>query len=149
MSEFLLRAIQAGLMIDSSVVPDVSVGMVWSKHWVESGLSATYGARIKHEHNYPSHYPQAASNPQDIWVYPIESLGQFRQWLDAVYIPQKFPKYLDGQVKKKTMASAMASGLLAAVTPAHLEDGEDDEENEDEEDGDDKPPVATRRSKAK
>lgn len=149
MSEFLVRAIQGGLMLDSATVPDISVGKVWGAYWVEHGLSATFGERMKHEHSFPNYYPQSLSNPQEIWVYPIDSVGAFRRWLDDVYIPEKFPKYLDDKVKKKTMSSAMAAGLLAAVVPAQLEDGEDDEESDDEEDENDTPPVTTRRSKAK
>lgn len=127
MAEFLVRAIQAGLSLAPSTVPDISVGKVWSEHWVDNGLSAHFGERKKHEHNFPANYPQAASNPQDIWVYPIDAAGAFRRWLDEVYIPDKFPKYLHGQVRKKTLSSATMMGLLAAVSPASLTDGSDDE----------------------
>lgn len=129
MSEFLVRAIQAGLMLAPSTVPDVSVGQVWSAYWIEHGLSATFGERQRHEHNFPSHYPQARSNPQDIWVYPIDAAGAFRRWLDEVYIPERFPKYLSDKVKKKTMAATMAMGLLAAVSPARLGEGTDEDED--------------------
>jgi hypothetical protein len=127
MSEFLVRAIQGGLILDSSTVPDISVGKVWGIYWINCRLAEKFGEREKYEHNYPLHYPQASSNPQDIWVYPIESLGEFRRWLDAVYIPEKFPKYLSGQVKKRTMASAVAMGLLAAVSPARLDENDEDD----------------------
>jgi hypothetical protein len=144
MSEFILRAAQNGLILDSSTVPDISVGKVWSIFWTEMGLAAKYGERKKHEHCYPPDYPQSLSNPQDIWVYPIEAVGAFRRWLDEIYIPEKFPKYLGDKVKKKTMSSATAMGLLAAVTPARLEaEGDEGEEGE----GDDGlPPPPPRRS---
>lgn len=127
MSEFLLRAIQAGLRISEKTVPDISVGKAWSEFWVDGGLETTYGTRKRHEHNYPDDYPQARSNPQEIWVYPVEALGIFRRWLDEVYIPAKFPTYLDGQIKKRTLDRAAADKLLVAVTPAALTSSEDDE----------------------
>jgi hypothetical protein len=143
MAEFLVRAIGAGLMLDSSTVPDGSVGKIWSNYWVECGLAASYGERKKHEHNFPPSYPQSLSNPQDIWVYPIDACGAFRRWLDEVYIPEKFPRYLSDKVKKKTMASALAMGLLAAVTPAKLTEGAEEDEEEEEE----APPRVARRAR--
>jgi hypothetical protein len=124
LSEFVLRAAPHGLILDPKTVPDISVGRTWSTYWTEQDLTAKYGERIKHEHSYPTSYPQSWSNPQDIWVYPIEAAGAFRRWLDDVYVPEKFPKYLAGQVKKKTMLAATAMGLLAAVTPTTLEGDE-------------------------
>ena len=71
-------------------------------------------------------------------MYPIEAAGAFRAWLDRVYIPEKFPKYLGGKVRKKTMTAAAAAGLLAAVQPARLEGrAETDEGNGDDESEDD------------
>lgn len=125
MSEFLLRAIQAGLPFDSHTVPDGSVGRVWSGHWEKEDLASHYGERQKYLHNYPEDYPQSLSNPQDIWVYPVESLGAFRRWLDEVYIPEKFPAYLNGKVKDRVLARSAADRLLAAVTPATLVSGDE------------------------
>lgn len=126
MADFILRALQAGLTFDNENVVDISVGATWANHWRDANLEAKYGAREKHVHNYPDDYPQAASNPQDIWVYPVEALGSFRRWLDEVYIPEKFPAYLNGKVKQRVLARAAANMLLAAVTPATLTSGEDD-----------------------
>jgi hypothetical protein len=126
MSEFLLRAIQAGLRIDERTVPDISVGKMWSAYWEAQGYDARYGARFKAPHNYPDYYPQAASNPQDIWVYPVESLGAFRTWLDTQYLPNSFPTYLGGKVQRKTLARAEADRLLAAVLPPSLDEGDGD-----------------------
>lgn len=126
MSEFLLRAMQAGLVLDSKNVIDVSVGKTWSSFWDTNNLDAAIGPRQKHLHNYPADYPQAASNPQDIWVYPVEALGTFRRWLDEVYIPEKLPTYLNGKVKSRVLARSEADMLLAAVTPAALKPGDDE-----------------------
>ena len=39
-----------------------------------------YGERVKFDHNYPSYFPQSASNPQEAWCYPEAALGEFRCW---------------------------------------------------------------------
>lgn len=120
MAEFMLRVIHGGLPTSAITVPDISVGIVWGDHWNESGLAGKFGERTRHEHNYPESYPQSASNPQEIWVYPIESLGEFRRWLDAVYVPLKFPAYLTGKVRKNVLMRADADRLLAVITPTQL-----------------------------
>jgi len=120
LSEFLLRAIQSGMPLSSGTVPDISVGKVWSSHWEENQLAVKFGDRMRWEHNYPDRYPQAASNPQEIWVYPVEAIAAFRRWLDEVYIPGNFPAYLERKVKQKVLVRADADRLLAAVTPALL-----------------------------
>ena len=130
MSDFLLRAMQAGLPVDAHTVPDGSVGKVWSIHWEAQDLDEKIGVRRKCEHNYPDYYPQAASNPQDIWIYPVEAVGAFRRWLDEIYIPEKFPAYLDGKVKKRVLARGEADRLLVAVMPALL--GDDDDDGDDD-----------------
>ncbi len=127
MADFLLRAIQAGLRLDAKSVPDISVGQTWGPYWDKNDLAAKFGASRRHEHNYPPHYPQAASNPQDVRVYPIEALGVFRKWLEDVYIPDKFPAYLEGQIKKRAIDRASAVEMIKALTPAALAAEDDDE----------------------
>lgn len=119
MSDFLLRAMEAGLPVDEATVPDISVGMAWSAHWRDQALEGHYGARRKHEQRFPGHYAQAASDPCEIWVYPIDALPAFRGWLDETYIPSKLPAYLERQVKRRGMARATAEHLLGSfVAPA-------------------------------
>ena len=86
MADMIVTLGQAGAHIDSSFVPDISVGTCWSKHWVDNNLDAAYGNRQTYEHNYPSYFPQALSNPQDARCYPDAALGEFRRWLREVYI---------------------------------------------------------------
>lgn len=121
LDDFILRAIRAGLRLDAHTVPDGSVGTLWSTHWVNEGLDEKYGARTRWDHFYPERYPQAASNPQEIWIYPVEALGAFRRWLEEVYVPGKFPAYLKDKVKRKTLAQAEADRLMAAIVPAALQ----------------------------
>ena len=123
LDDFILRAIRNGLRLGSDTVPDGSVGRMWSTHWKEASLDEKYGARRRFEHNFPDRYPQAQSNPQEIWVYPREAMGAFHRWLDESYVPDSCPAYRKGKVKNKTMASAEADRLLAAIVPAALKPG--------------------------
>ena len=51
------------------------------------------------EHNYPSYYPQAESNPQTPWAYPDAALPQFRRWFRNEYLLTKFPPYILSKAK--------------------------------------------------
>lgn len=116
-ADIIVHLGQEGLVIDSSFVPDISVGILWSKHWDQTGLSQQYGDRIKFEHNYPDYFPQAKSNPQLPWCYPEMALGEFKRWIREVYIKAgKFEKYLNDQVKKKALPPSFAQIAIAAYT---------------------------------
>jgi hypothetical protein len=114
---------QMGLMIDSTFVPDISVGKCWSAHWRDNSFDEKFGPRIRYEHNYPEYMPQAASNPQEPFCYPDAALGEFRRWMREHYIGGgKFKKYLDGQVAKRALPPTFAQLAIAAYasdgTPA-------------------------------
>lgn len=117
MADFTLAIIKGGLRIDAKTVPDISVGQAWSAYWEMKGLSRTHGDRVKHEHNYPEYFPQARSNPQDMWVYPISALGEFKGWLHRTYIPERFPKYLQMKVKAGLLTASAAELFLTEATP--------------------------------
>lgn len=95
----IVPMIKSGLIITDKVIPDISVGRLWSQYWVERGLEKTIGPRRKYLHNYPSYYRQSLSNPQQAFAYPEEALGIFRAWLRN-YVEQKFPKYLLEKAKQ-------------------------------------------------
>lgn len=106
---------QAGLHIDSSFVPDISVGLAWGKHWTSNQLSAKFGDRAKYEHYYPDYFPQAISNPQEPWCYPEVALGEFRRWFRDVYVGQgKFANYLAGQSKVRSFPPSFAQLAIEA-----------------------------------
>lgn len=86
--------ITADLTVNHKTIPDISVGQAWGKHWCDYGLEQKYGARVQYEHNYPTYYPQALSNPQKPNAYPDSALPEFRQWFKETYLPTKFPKYI-------------------------------------------------------
>ncbi len=119
-ADFVVASIRGGMPVDEHSVPDISVGLAWSKFWADSEFDAEFGARQKHPHNYPDYFPQSASNPQEIWVYPVLALGEFRQWMQRTYVPEKFPKYLDTKVRKGLLAASTAEMLYLASVPPEL-----------------------------
>lgn len=115
MREIMVIAIQATVAIDHRTIPDISAGLVWGEYWKKNNLDARYGQRVRHDHNYPESHPQSRSNPQDMWVYPVEALGEFRRWLDREYLPLSFPKYIAEKVKQTVIAPVIAKDLLNGV----------------------------------
>ncbi len=113
---------QSGMHIDSSFVPDGSVGSHWAKHWKAQDLEAIHGSRIKYDHNYPNYFPQALSNPQESNCYPESALGEFRRWFREDYIGQgKFEKYITGKAKDKSLPISVAQLAISAYkTPLGL-----------------------------
>jgi hypothetical protein len=108
---------QAGLHIDSSFVPDISVGQAWAKHWASINGDVLYSSRVRFQHSYPSYFPQAVSNPQDAWCYPELALGEFRRWFRETYIGQgKFKSYLEGKVREKSLPVSFAQLAISAYT---------------------------------
>lgn len=114
-ADIIVHLGQSGLAIDSTFVPDASVGSHWSKYWGEQNLSDQYGERIKFEHNYPDYFPQAKSNPQEPWCYPEMALGEFRKWIREIYIKDgKFEKYLTDKVKQNALPASFAQIAIAS-----------------------------------
>ena len=95
---------EAGLHIDSSFVPDGSVGSTWAAYWSKNNLDQRFGQRIRWEHNYPESFPQAKSNPQHPWGYPEGALGEFRKWFREEYIGKgKFSAYINSKIKEREL----------------------------------------------
>lgn len=114
-ADMIVHLGQMGLTIDSSFVPDISVGIHWGKYWASEKLDEKYGERLQFEHNYPEYFPQAKSNPQLPWCYPEMALGEFKRWLRETYIHGgKFGKYLSDQVAKKALPPSFAQLAVAA-----------------------------------
>lgn len=130
MTSFVLLAMRCGMPSDDRTVPDISVGKGWADFWKANKLEAKYGSRLRHEHNYPSYFPQAKSNPQFPWVYPVEAIIEFRKWMDRDYIPVKFPAYIGRKVDQDSIATSVATLLLSEVQPqkAIAAPSEDDSE---------------------
>lgn len=112
-ADVVVHMIQAECPIDEHTVPDLSVGMAWSKHWAKLDGDAQFGQRQKHPHFFPDWFPQAAVNPVEAWIYPVDALGQFRIWLYENYLPVSFPKYVQ---KKVTSGAFLASGAQLLIS---------------------------------
>lgn len=116
-ADMILTLGQNGLPIDDSFVPDISVGGCWAKHWNDSTFDYHFGDRIKFDHRYPDYFPQAWSNPQEVWCYPEAALGEFRRWFRETYIGDgKFAHYLLSKVQKKQIPGSFAKLAIAAYS---------------------------------
>ncbi len=113
-ADMFAALIAQGVVIDSSFVPDISVGRTWSTYWKKENLDSVYGMRSKFHHQYPSYYPQSAAGPQEAFCYPEDALGEFRKWMRDVYHKDKFPTYLSGKVKAGAIAASSATAIADA-----------------------------------
>ncbi|GAO39352.1 hypothetical protein SCH01S_29_00400 [Sphingomonas changbaiensis NBRC 104936] len=117
----IYELVVAGAQIGEKTVVDISIGQHWGRHWEDNGLERHYGPRQKYPHRYPDDHPQARSNPQESWCYPLAALGAYRQWLQDSYIDGgKFAGYLDGKVKKGDLAPSVAQLAIATIAPAQI-----------------------------
>jgi hypothetical protein len=111
--------ILAGAPIGEKIVVDISIGQHWSKFWADNGMCESYGDRLKYPHNYPESHPQSKANPHESWCYPLSALGDYRSWLQDVYIEGgKFSAYLKGKVAKGEIAPSVAQLAIGALAPA-------------------------------
>ncbi|MFF5868350.1 hypothetical protein [Pseudomonas sp. NPDC012596] len=113
-ADIVVSAIESGLIIDSHTVPDISVGQMWANHWKKNNLSDKHGERLKHPHEYPSYFPQAAANTEAN-IYPLSALGDFRIWLEGTYLPKNFPSYLQKKITQGLIPQATAGALLLSL----------------------------------
>ncbi len=121
-AQMIVPMIRAGVMISDKVVPDISVGLAWSKFWDTNNLTVKFGERVKYKHSYPLYYPQSKSNPQPAHAYPDTALGEFRKWLRVNYISNKFPNYLLNQSKKGRIEIVVASKAIQSFAPPKIEE---------------------------
>jgi hypothetical protein len=116
LADMFVTLIRGGANLGKDFLPDISVGIAWSKYWKDENLEVLYGERVKYEHNYPKYFPQSASNPQQPYCYPDDALGEFRKWVREVYIKHRMPKYLGDKVKAGQLAAPLATAALEAFT---------------------------------
>lgn len=122
----IYELIQAGAEIGENFVVDISIGQHWSRYWDTNGFDDVYGARGKYPHRYPEDHPQSQSNPQISWCYPLSALGQYRQWLQDVYIEGgKFGNYLKGKVKSGQLPPSVAQLAIETLSKSAIEDQRD------------------------
>lgn len=117
LADVFVTLIRGGANLGPSFIPDISVGVLWAKHWTGDNLDAVYGPRIRYAHNYPQYFPQSASNPQPAYCYPDDALAEFRKWVREEYIAKRMPGYLDQKIREGKIAAPAARAALDAFAP--------------------------------
>lgn len=120
-----ISLIKHGVIISDKIIMDVSIGITWSNYWKSELLEKRYGERLKYQHNYPLYYRQAKSNPQKCFIYPLDVLGEFRKWLENIYLPAQFTTYLLNQLRKGNLDEVEADSVVRALTGNSLSKLED------------------------
>ena len=113
----IVPMINAGIDVGPHIVPDISVGQRWAKHWKGESLEVVYGERKQYLHEYPVYFPQALSNPQTPYCYPDEALGEFRKWFRKTYLGDHLQDYLQSQAKLGKIKPAIATKAIEAFKP--------------------------------
>jgi hypothetical protein len=112
----------AGADIGEEFVVDISIGQHWGKHWSDNNLDDDFGPRQKWPHRYPESHPQAKSNPQDSWCYPLSGLGYYREWLQNTYIDGgKFASYLNRKVSQGQLPPSFAQLAISALSTPQID----------------------------
>ncbi|WP_145995915.1 hypothetical protein [Acetobacter aceti] len=114
----IYELIMAGAEIGETMVPDISIGIHWAKHWDRNRLNERFGDRRKFPHRYPDDHPQARSNPQVANCYPLDALGEYRRWLQNEYLDGgKFKNYLS----RKSLPPSISELAISRLSPGLLE----------------------------
>jgi hypothetical protein len=121
-SSLVMHAIRNGLIVDTHVVPDISIGMAWAAYWKNQDFSERYGERLEHPHAYPDTYAQSAANDKiKAWIYPLDALPIFKRWLRESYLTSAFPKYLKHKEKEGKLTEDKRREVLRVMElPATL-----------------------------
>ena len=115
----IYELIMAGAEIGEKMVPDISIGQHWAKYWDANDLESRFGDREKFPHRYPKDHPQAKSNPQIANCYPLDALGEYRRWLQDVYLDGgKFKNYLK---EKKEIPPSVSQLAIKRLSPKLIE----------------------------
>jgi hypothetical protein len=117
----IYELILAGAEVGEKTVVDISIGQHWGRHWDDRKLEDKFGAREKYPHRYPTSHPQALSNPQEAWCYPLTALGEYRAWLQNHYLEGgKFAGYLKGKVQRGDVTPSVAELAVKTLVTGQL-----------------------------
>lgn len=116
-NELIATFITRGVTVDAKFIPDISVGLAWSKYWGDKDLASSCGTRTKYMHNYPGSFPQAKANPHASYCYPDAALPEFRQWFRQTYTKKELPHYLSRKERAGELPRAFTQAALAALEP--------------------------------
>ena len=73
---------------------DGLVAKEWAERWVETAGDRRYVERIRRPHELPPWIPQPV-DPVLEFVYPLDALVEFYEWLEDEFIPSKCPALRD------------------------------------------------------
>ena len=107
--------VKGGVGLGARLLLDISVGQHWGRHWRVAELEQRFGPPGRYDHNYPSYFPQALSNPQTAHCYPDSSLGEFRRWMREDYLERHLPDYLKAQIKMGKVANDDAASAISVL----------------------------------
>ncbi len=114
-ADLMVTLINANAPIGDKFIPDISVGLAWSKHWHANNFAAKFGERQQYVHNYPDYFPQAKSNPQTPYCYPEDALANFRKWMREEYLQNGLPTYLEKKNRDGQITSDVTTAAIAAI----------------------------------
>lgn len=117
-TSIIASLIRNNISVDDSIMPDGSLGIHWAKHWKANNLSEKHGESIKIKHKFPESYRQL--NPE-INAYPNKSLSDFREWFENIYLPHKYPDYINRKVNDGKINLESIPLLLSAVLPPSVD----------------------------
>ncbi len=109
--------IRNNIVVDDSIMPDGSLGIHWANYWKAKNLAMVHGERIKIIHKYPESYRQL---DPEINAYPINALSEFRTWFQEIYLPEKYPAYIQKKNRDGKIALTSIPLLLSAVMPPEV-----------------------------
>jgi Zn-dependent peptidase ImmA (M78 family) len=85
----LMRDLEAkGIPLHDRATVDISIGRAWC-HYLREKRNYDTSTLEQYIHHYPDSRGEQPAN-----IYPFDLLGEFHQWLQDTYIPDKFPGYV-------------------------------------------------------
>jgi len=110
-----LRFIQNSLSLDPQAVTYINIAKAWSRYWDIQKLWEQYGQRLPYLRKSldPSPY-RTTDGYIKTYIYPIEALSEFNQWLNLQYIPERFPSYLQRKIQQRNSSAASSYQLPQA-----------------------------------
>jgi hypothetical protein len=46
----------SGIFPNDKIIPDISIGQIWGRHWCDNDLRVRYGDRREYQHFYPDYF---------------------------------------------------------------------------------------------
>lgn len=110
-----IHSVQTTLNFDTQTTTYLNLEKAWNHHWDIHKLWEHYGQHIAYLPLKDRYLPQAAvSKAIKTYVYPISALGEFKEWLNWQYIPERFPSYLHRKRHQHNLSGISSKALSKA-----------------------------------